>query len=55
MGGIFAKKDIGDVRRQTSPCGERLWERRINGRVHMKRILESANMVIVYDNKILIP
>ena len=54
-GRIFAEDGVGDVRRQTSPCGERLWERRINGRVHMKRICESANMVIVYDNKILIP
>ena len=29
-GRIFVKNDVGDVCRQTSPCGERLWERRDN-------------------------
>ena len=29
-GRIFAEDDVGDVRRQTSPCGERLWKRRVN-------------------------
>ena len=29
-GRIFAEDDVGDVHRQTSPCGERLWERMNN-------------------------